>query len=246
MVLAVCRHLEFIWLYHQKPDDIYFLDFVANYDFVFCLVDVCLLTTNFTNMCECVAKRDKVARRTLNPPEIFPFRLILMKFLHFSTENNLTIDTVDASNVKRRRLNIESSQVDDSTSRMYLSQPVPRIEQDEEHNHYKRTENESDTSVSSVAPVSHFSFSQPTLMDDLILSTQLNPTQGTQTQNIFQRWVKRMTRFFVTIKLDDTMKRLTVVVEKLGYNWKIHDEVVSLRWDSSLGIFLIESLFSFR
>lgn len=69
---------------------------------------------------------------------------------------------------------------------------------------------------------SDFCFSQPTLMEDLILCTQFNSTQG-QSQNAFHRLVKRMTRFFVTTNHDDAIKRLSEVVSDLGCNWKLND-----------------------
>lgn len=67
-----------------------------------------------------------------------------------------------------------------------------------------------------------FCFSQPTLLDDLILCTQLNPTQG-NSQNPFQRLVKRMTRFFVTTQFDDTIQRITETISDFGYTWKSAD-----------------------
>lgn len=66
---------------------------------------------------------------------------------------------------------------------------------------------------------SDFCFSQPTLMDDLILCTQLNSTQSTQ--NPFHRLVKRMTRFFVTTTTDETMRRITDAINDLGYDFKL-------------------------
>ncbi|XP_031618983.1 serine/threonine-protein kinase grp [Contarinia nasturtii] len=66
-----------------------------------------------------------------------------------------------------------------------------------------------------------FCFSQPTLMEDLILCTQMNPTQNTQ--NPFHRLVKRMTRFSVTTTTDDTVKRIIDTVSTMGYTWKKTD-----------------------
>lgn len=88
-----------------------------------------------------------------------------------------------------------------------LSQPAPQIIKDS-----KTTEMEHRND---------FCFSQPTLMEDLILCTQMNPTQSTQ--NPFHRLVKRMTRFVVTIPSDDTIKRLTDTITQLGYGWKSTD-----------------------
>lgn len=87
-----------------------------------------------------------------------------------------------------------------------LSQPVPETVQRCENN-----SNEKDQG-------NDFCFSQPTLMEDLILCTQMNSTQSTQ--NPFHRLVKRMTRFSVTTSSDDTMKRIIDVVSGMGYTWK--------------------------
>lgn len=59
-------------------------------------------------------------------------------------------------------------------------------------------------------------------MEDLILCTQLNPTQGTS-QNVFQRLVKRMTRFFVTTQTEETVSHITDAISQLGYTWKSTD-----------------------
>lgn len=70
-----------------------------------------------------------------------------------------------------------------------------------------------------------FCFSQPTLMDDLLLCTQLNCTQGS-TQNPFQRLVKRMTRIFVHTASDTTIKRITQLLTDSGYTWKTTDNTL--------------------
>uniref|UniRef100_A0A182PPI6 non-specific serine/threonine protein kinase n=1 Tax=Anopheles epiroticus TaxID=199890 RepID=A0A182PPI6_9DIPT len=112
-----------------------------------------------------------------------------------------------------------SSPLDDSTSRMCQSQPVPMT-----------VHTEMNGVEEAIEARNGFCFSQPTMLDDLILCTQLNPTQsvGTQQQqqNPFQRLVRRMTRFFVSTRCDETLKRLSVVLEKLGYSWKSNDEGV--------------------
>lgn len=59
-------------------------------------------------------------------------------------------------------------------------------------------------------------------MDDLILCTQLNPTQG-NTQNPFHSLVKRMTRFFVTSSPEDALQRITDTISDMGYTWKSAD-----------------------
>lgn len=125
------------------------------------------------------------------------------------------VDSVSSPSAKRRRSSQSlSNQLDDSISRMYLSQPVPFVQ----HSIVANVEE-------AIEARQHISFSQPTMMDDLILCTQLNSTQGA-TQNVFQKLVKRMTRFFVSTKCDDTLKRLSSALDKLGYIWKASDEAV--------------------
>lgn len=130
--------------------------------------------------------------------------------------NLISVDAVDAlaPRVKRLRSNDTLNQLDDPKSRI-CSQPEPQIK----HNIADDYGTDSTTSDSRRMD---FCFSQPALMDDLILCTQLNSTQGTS-QNVFQRLVKRMTRIFVTIKHDEATKRLSSAVEELGYTWKISD-----------------------
>uniref|UniRef100_A0A182NUD7 non-specific serine/threonine protein kinase n=1 Tax=Anopheles dirus TaxID=7168 RepID=A0A182NUD7_9DIPT len=113
-----------------------------------------------------------------------------------------------------------SSPLDDSISRMCQSQPVPVIV----HTEVNGVEE-------AIEARNGFCFSQPTMLDDLILCTQLNPTQSVSTQqqqqqNPFQRLVRRMTRFFVSTRCDETLKRLSTALEKLGYSWKSNDEGV--------------------
>lgn len=71
-----------------------------------------------------------------------------------------------------------------------------------------------------------FCFSQPALLDDLLLATQMNQTQSAS-QNYFQRLVRRMTRFFVTTRWDDTIKLLVSTIERLGgYTCKVGEDGV--------------------
>jgi serine/threonine-protein kinase CHEK1 len=84
---------------------------------------------------------------------------------------------------------------------------------------------ENDGNQISLEARNDYCFSQPTMLDDLLLCTQQQATQGSNVNsNPFQRLVKRMTRFFVTTKCDETIKRLSTVVERLGYTWKAHDD----------------------
>lgn len=103
---------------------------------------------------------------------------------------------------------------DANVSSIYLSQPVPQSIQND-------CEDDGDETITNEHR-NDFCFSQPTLLEDLILCTQLNPTQGSS-QNPFQRLVKRMTRFFVTTPSEETVRRITDVVSELGYTWKSTD-----------------------
>jgi len=104
----------------------------------------------------------------------------------------------------------------DSLSRMCLSQPMPSIScnvtapADTDDNHENRG----------------FCFSQPTLLDDMLLCTQMSTTQCA---NPFQRLVKRMTRFFVTCdRFDDALRKLIACLDQLGYKCKIQDDNTSV------------------
>ncbi|XP_012266279.1 serine/threonine-protein kinase grp [Athalia rosae] len=70
-----------------------------------------------------------------------------------------------------------------------------------------------------------FSFSQPTDMEDLLLCTQLQTTQYTQnaSQNILQKLVRRMTRFFVKSECDNIAKKLVSHLEHEGYTCRISE-----------------------
>lgn len=151
-------------------------------------------------------------------PEIFIYcaQFYFPSPLVNKTVNNDTIDST-SPRVKRLRSNDRLNENDDPATRIYQSQPQPQLK-------YELDANSVDTSCSDARRID-FCFSQPALMDDLLLCTQLNSTQGTS-QNVFQRLVKRMTRFFVTIKCDETIKRLSAAVEELGYTWKISDLAV--------------------
>lgn len=102
---------------------------------------------------------------------------------------------------------------DSSTS---LSQPAPQIVREIEDNSNFNTDE----------PKNEFCFSQPTLMEDLILCSQMNPTQSTQ--NPFHRLVKRMTRFCVITSLGNTINRIIDTISKMGYSWKSTDNTLTV------------------
>ncbi|XP_037958541.1 serine/threonine-protein kinase grp [Teleopsis dalmanni] len=117
---------------------------------------------------------------------------------------------------------LSSQNLDDSITRNYCSQPMPIIKPD--FDDAPKMENGSDNNNTFAKEARlGFSFSQPALLDDLLLCTQMNQTQ-TVSQNAFQRLVRRMTRFFVTTRRDETVKQLSAVIERLGYTWKLSDD----------------------
>ncbi|XP_077286179.1 serine/threonine-protein kinase grp isoform X2 [Arctopsyche grandis] len=64
-------------------------------------------------------------------------------------------------------------------------------------------------------------FSQPIACDDLLLASQMNLTQSAS-QGVFQKLVKRMTRFFVGCEYAQATERLTAVLRSMiQCQWKI-------------------------
>jgi len=125
-------------------------------------------------------------------------------------------DAVDGLSPITKRLKSNqdlNTSFDDSLARMCHSQPVPTV-----------LFSESKQDQISVEARNDYCFSQPTMLDDLLLCTQQHATQGSNTNNPFQRLVKRMTRFFVSTKCDETIKRLTTVLDRLGFTWKLNDD----------------------
>lgn len=146
-------------------------------------------------------------------------------------------DKVDSSIIspksKRLRSNYDlSNPFDDTISRNYCSQPMPTIKIDftnvisDNNNDIPNDENRP-SSIGAFEAVRGFCFSQPALLDDLILCTQMNQTQ-TASQNVFQKLVRRMTRFFVTTKLDISIKKLTKSLDKFGFTWKCDDAIITI------------------
>ncbi|KAL4136060.1 hypothetical protein QTP88_007628 [Uroleucon formosanum] len=67
------------------------------------------------------------------------------------------------------------------------------------------------------------SFSQPTQVDDLLLSSQLLTSQSISTpNNSMQKLVKRMTRFLVNLDYKAALSNLGLFLDDLGYIWKIN------------------------
>lgn len=62
-----------------------------------------------------------------------------------------------------------------------------------------------------------YAFSQPTQNENLLISTQLQSTQTTLTQNQMHKLIKRMTRFCVKTSYEETIKILCSQLEKFHY-----------------------------
>ncbi|KAH8412724.1 hypothetical protein KR009_004918 [Drosophila setifemur] len=155
-------------------------------------------------------------------------------------EQDRSFDLVDSAaaleicspKAKRQRLLSSahlSNGLDDSISRNYCSQPMPTMRIDEDFDVRLRRgrgkDGEDREPLAQEARLS-YCFSQPALLDDLLLATQMNQTQSAS-QNYFQRLVRRMTRFFVTTRWDDTIKRLVGTIERLGgYTCKVSEDGV--------------------
>lgn len=71
------------------------------------------------------------------------------------------------------------------------------------------------------------SFSQPTQIDDLLVSTQFLASQSIASNtNYLQKFVKRMTRFFVNSSIEDSIDKLNNTIKKLNYTWKSYSNGV--------------------
>lgn len=119
-----------------------------------------------------------------------------------------------------------SSELEDSITRLCYSQPEPR--------YFGAVAEETEGEVSLQNVVSkpevdekcQFSFSQPVgTSDAFFLGSQL-ATTPTKNCPPVQRWVKRMTRFFVTTSMENTLKELTQVLDDLAYIWKVQTSPV--------------------
>jgi serine/threonine-protein kinase Chk1 len=144
----------------------------------------------------------------------------LFSFLFFPLILGFSRDICDglaSPAAKRLKSNLDfyNTNPDDSHARMFShSQPPPSLSTDD-----------GNADLLTVEARIDYCFSQPTMLDDLLVSSQINATQGSGAcGNPFQRLVKRMTRFFVSTKCDDTIKRLTALIERLGWTWKINDD----------------------
>lgn len=115
----------------------------------------------------------------------------------------------------------------DSFSREYFTQPMPVLETELLSENTKEEQNRNPRNITEDRNNNPgFCFSQPALLDDLLLCTQNQTQSMAASQNVFQRLVRRMTRFFVTTKHDDTVQILSIELDKLGYTHKLNDDNV--------------------
>ncbi|XP_075224566.1 serine/threonine-protein kinase grp isoform X1 [Lycorma delicatula] len=91
-----------------------------------------------------------------------------------------------------------------------------------EHSHLAIYEHDGNNSVYDCNfSTAGFSFSQPTQLDDLLISTQLLSTQSCGSQpNSLQKLVRRMTRFFVSVTPEEAINYLTMALDKLMLPFK--------------------------
>ena len=102
------------------------------------------------------------------------------------------------------------NKVPPSFDRLWASQPAPKT---------KNNQNSQNGSNERLESGNDFGgFTQPAHLSDLHLDSQSN-TQATQS-NRFQRLVKRMTRFWVKVSLEETDKFLHGLLEKMHYAFK--------------------------
>lgn len=150
------------------------------------------------------------------------------------------MDAVSPKCKRQRSSQDMFNQTDDSASRNYQSQPMPQM--------LYHHGDEAPAIDRHCEARTGFCFSQPAMLDDLILCTQLNSTQSAS-QNLFQKLVRRMTRFFVSTNFDDSIRRLTGTIEKLSYTWRLHDggmvsQSENMWPDGKKGV-LIDAFYSF-
>lgn len=101
---------------------------------------------------------------------------------------------------------------DEGFSRLCYTQPLPAFGNDHQNN---SNSNEHED----VNEDKFYAFSQPAHIDDLLLSSQLHCTQAASL-NGYQKLVRRMTRFFVSVDIDTTISKVGEVLESLGCSWK--------------------------
>lgn len=139
---------------------------------------------------------------------------------------------IGSPKAKRQRLQSSANLSNDSISRNYCSQPMPTLRSDDEFDvrpglgGANGQDEDGDRQALMQEARMTYSFSQPAMLDNLLLATQMHQTQSAS-QNYFQRLVRRMTRFFVTTRWHDTIKRLVSTIERLGgYTCKVSEEGV--------------------
>ncbi|XP_014211812.1 serine/threonine-protein kinase grp [Copidosoma floridanum] len=67
------------------------------------------------------------------------------------------------------------------------------------------------------------SFSQPTIVDNLLICSQLQTIQTQTSQNTLQNLVRRMTRFFVPSTCEKTVTIITEALERNNYHFRVNN-----------------------
>jgi len=163
---------------------------------------------------------------------VFSFLLFYILFYPFLGKN---VPKSESPKKKKMASGVNlSSELEDSITRLCYSQPEPR------YFGAVAEETEGEVSLQNVSKPEvdekcQFSFSQPVgTSDAFFLGSQL-ATTPTKNCPPVQRWVKRMTRFFVTTSMENTLKELTQVLDDLAYIWKVQTSpVLSVRILGSL------------
>ncbi|XP_075224568.1 serine/threonine-protein kinase grp isoform X2 [Lycorma delicatula] len=145
------------------------------------------------------------------PADIWSCGIILVAMLAGGSHNSGFVSPPS----KRLRSSEMSPTKCNKVEKFSSSQPL-------EHSHLAIYEHDGNNSVYDCNfSTAGFSFSQPTQLDDLLISTQLLSTQSCGSQpNSLQKLVRRMTRFFVSVTPEEAINYLTMALDKLMLPFK--------------------------
>ncbi|KAK9507435.1 hypothetical protein O3M35_007288 [Rhynocoris fuscipes] len=107
----------------------------------------------------------------------------------------------------RKKLRVAAQEVDENAGSLSQTESIRNCRKDEVDNHIEEEWK--------------LFFSQPVRLDDMLVSTQLLNTQSTSALNCMEKLVRRMTRFFVNLTVQEALDELTAMLDKLTLSWKI-------------------------
>ncbi|KAL5281242.1 CHEK1 family protein [Megaselia abdita] len=162
----------------------------------------------------------------LSVDKILDHKWCQMQFSDSDLKSHDTTDSFARSPSAKRQRSSMDILAQDSFSRDYFTQPMPVLETEFLSENTKEEQNRNPRITEDGNNNPGFCFSQPALLDDLLLCTQNQTQSMAASQNVFQRLVRRMTRFFVTTKHEDSVRLLSVELDKLGYTHKLNDDNV--------------------